>query len=150
MSKTCTWREQIKSKFEGTCAEQLAMKCKGPCAGSLIGAKSKGELASMKKVWLSVLFLTWCFISNSVQAQTSLPSVEQALEKPVQPFAGTEFQLQQYLMARIPPLPSPATPAQWKMEEQRLRRQILDEIAYHGWPHEWIDSAPSFEQVGVI
>jgi len=117
----------------------------------LIGAKSKGELASMKKVWLSVLFLTWCFISNSVQAQTpSLPSVEQALEKPVQPFAVTEFQLQQYLMARIPPLPSPATPAQWKTEEQRLRRQILDEIAYHGWPHEWIDSAPSFEQVGVI
>ena len=105
----------------------------------------------MKKVWLSVLFLTWCLISNSVQAQTtSLSSVEQALEKPVQPFAVTEFQLQQYLMARIPPLPSPATPAQWRTEEQRLRRHILDEIAYHGWPHEWIDSAPRFEQVGVI
>ncbi|MGA8439461.1 MAG: acetylxylan esterase [Candidatus Sulfotelmatobacter sp.] len=105
----------------------------------------------MKKVWLSVLFLTWCFISNSVQGQTtSLPSVEQALEKPVQPFAVTEFQLQQYLMARIPPLPSPTTPAQWRTEEQRMRRHILDEIAYHGWPHEWIDSAPRFEQVGVI
>jgi hypothetical protein len=105
----------------------------------------------MKKVWLSVLFLTWCLISNSVQAQTtSLSSVEQALEKPVQPFTVTEFQLQQYLMARIPPLPSPTTPAQWRTEEQRLRRYILDEIAYHGWPHEWIDSAPRFEEVGVI
>jgi hypothetical protein len=105
----------------------------------------------MKKICLSVLFLTLCWISNSVQAQTAgLSSVEQALEKPVQPIAVTEFQLQQYEMTRIPPLPSPATPAQWKTEEQRLRRHILDEIAYHGWPHEWIDSAPRFEQVGVI
>ena len=105
----------------------------------------------MKKTCLSVLLLACCLISNSVQGQaTSLPSVEQALEKPVQPFAVTEFQLQQYLMARIPPLPSPTTPAQWKTEQQRLRRHILGEIAYHGWPHEWIDSAPRFEQVGVI
>ena len=76
----------------------------------------------MKKTCLSVLLLACCLISNSVQGQaTSLPSVEQALEKPVQPFAVTEFQLQQYLMARIPPLPSPTTPAQWKTEQQRLR-----------------------------
>src|ERR1700730_14372668 len=99
---------------------------RGPGARRFICAESKGEIASMKKTCLSVLLLACCFISNSVQGQTSsLRSVEQALEETVQAFALTEFQLQQYLMARIPPLPSPATPAQWRTEQQRLRRHIL-------------------------
>jgi hypothetical protein len=90
---------------------------------------------------------------SHVWAQTTmLPSIEDTLQRgnPVQPAAVTQFQLEQYLMARIPPLPKPSTPEQWTGEEVRLRAHILNDIAFHGWPREWVDSAPHFEQVGVI
>ena len=62
----------------------------------------------------------------------------------------TAFQLQQYLFARVPPLPSPASASKWTAEEKRLRKHVLEDIAFHGWPRQWVDSAPKFEQMGVI
>ena len=32
----------------------------------------------------------------------------------------------------------------------RLRHHLLDDVVYHGWPREWVESAPKFEEVGVI
>ena len=79
-----------------------------------------------------------------------LPSIVETLSKPVQPPAVTQFQLEQYLLARIPPLPSPSTPELWTAEEKRLRKHILEDVAFHGWPREWIESAPHFEEAGII
>lgn len=93
------------------------------------------------------------FLGTNCEAQTTmLPSVVETLQKasPVQPHAVTEFELEQYLMTRIPPLPHSSTPSQWTAEEARLRMHILNDVAYHGWPREWIDSAPRFQQAGVI
>lgn len=83
---------------------------------------------------------------------TMLPSITETLQNagPVQPRAVTEFQLEQYLMARLPPLPHPSSPSQWTAEEASLRKHILNDIAFHGWPREWIDAEPVFQQVGVI
>jgi dienelactone hydrolase len=91
-------------------------------------------------------------ISRSRAQTTMLPSIEETLQKgsPVQPAAVTQFQLEQYLMARIPPLPKPSSPQQWTAEEARLRAHILNDVAFHGWPREWVDSPPRFEQVGTI
>jgi len=81
-----------------------------------------------------------------------LPSVVETLQQagPAQPHAVTEFQLQQYLMKRLPALPHPSSAAQWTSEEATLRHHILNDVAYHGWPRQWVDSPPQFEQVGVI
>jgi len=89
-------------------------------------------------------------IANGHAQTTMLPSIEETLASPVQPPAVTQFQLEQYLMARIPPLPQISTPEQWTAEEARLRNHILNDVAFHGWPKEWVDSAPHFEEVGVI
>jgi dienelactone hydrolase len=90
-------------------------------------------------------------VSGYGHAQTTmLPSVVETLANPVQPPAVTQFQLEQYLMARIPALPRPSTPQQWAAEESRLRTHILNDVAFHGWPQEWIESAPHFEETGVI
>lgn len=89
-------------------------------------------------------------IANGHAQTTMLPSIEETLASPVQPPAVTQFQLEQYLMAHIPPLPQPSTPEQWTAEEARLRNHILNDVAFHGWPKEWVDSAPHFEEVGVI
>jgi dienelactone hydrolase len=32
----------------------------------------------------------------------------------------------------------------------RLRKHILDDVAFHGWPREWVESAPNFQEMGVI
>src|SRR5690242_10467933 len=80
---------------------------------------------------------------------TSFPSVERALQTPVQASSVTNAQMRQFLMARIPSLPKPRNAQQWRVQEKQLRDHVL-KIAFHGWPPAWINSAPHFEQVGVI
>lgn len=107
----------------------------------------------MKKVVSrAVLVCAGCAlaIANGYAQTTMLPSIVETLNSPVQPPAVTQFQLEQYLMARLPALPHPSTPQQWTAEEATLRSHILRDVAFHGWPQEWVDSAPHFEEVGVI
>jgi hypothetical protein len=105
-------------------------------------------------VWPVILACAWCapFVAKDYShAQTTmLPSIVETLSSPVQPPAVTQFQMEKYLMARIPPLPSPSTPEQWTAEEKRLRERILNDLAFHGWPREWVESAPRFEEVGMV
>ena len=86
----------------------------------------------------------------NLQAQTTPDSVATELSQPIQSVDVTAFQLQRYLMKRIPKLPSPSSAEQWQAAEQKLRKHILEDIAYHGWPQQWIDAPPQFLQTGVI
>ena len=83
-------------------------------------------------------------------AQAIVDTVAPLLEKPVQTPAVTAYQLQTFLMKRIPPMPTPSSAEQWTAEAQKLRKHILDDIAFHGWPEEWVKSAPHFDQTAVI
>ena len=95
---------------------------------------------------LTVLIAT----AEFAKAQAIHDTVAPLLEEQVQPKAVTAYQIQKFLMKRIPKPLVPATAEQWNVEEQTLRKHILKDIAYHGWPQEWIDSAPRFEQTEVI
>jgi len=86
----------------------------------------------------------------SAHTQISKPYAEGFLAQPSRDVAWKESQIQQYLLKRIPPLPTPATSAGWSAEEERVRKHILNDIVYHGWPREWVDAAPTFEEVGII
>jgi len=83
-------------------------------------------------------------------AQAIVDTVAPLLEKPVQTPAVTAYQLQTFLMKRIPQMPTPSSAEQWTAEAQKLRKHILDDIAFHGWPEEWVKSAPHFDQTAVI
>lgn len=98
-------------------------------------------------VALLVTLIAW---TANLQAQTTPDSVEAELSQPIQSVDVTAFQLQRYLMKRIPKLPSPSSPEQWQAAEQRLRKHILEDIAFHGWPREWAEAAPRFQQIEVI
>jgi len=76
--------------------------------------------------------------------------VEAALQAPVQTPAVTAYQIQHYLMKRIPKAKLPSTAAEWREEQRTLRTHILNDIIYHGWPREWVEAPTRFEQVGVI
>jgi dienelactone hydrolase len=111
-------------------------------------------MVRMKVVCLSVLLAICYFpmlVEDCADAQTTaLSSVEETLARPVQSPELTAFQLQQYLFARVPPLPSLASAAQWTAEEKRMRKHVLEDIAFHGWPRPWVDSPAKFEQMGII
>jgi dienelactone hydrolase len=111
-------------------------------------------MTRIKVVCLSVLLAIWflpTLLEDYARGQTTaFSSVEEALKHQVQPPDVTAFQLQQYLFARVPSLPSPSTAAQWTTEERKIRKHVLEDIAFHGWPRPWIDSAPKFEQTGVL
>jgi dienelactone hydrolase len=84
------------------------------------------------------------------QAQTAPQAVTRVLDEPIQPVAVTAYQLQRYMMERIPQLPAPVSPEQWTREEGKLRQHMLNDIAFHGWPREWVDPPPRFEEVGPV
>jgi len=88
--------------------------------------------------------------SAIIHAQAVPETVAPLLEKPVQTQAVTAYQLQRYLMTRIVKPMLPATAEQWTRSAQRYRQHLLDDVAFHGWPREWVQSAPHFEQTDVV
>lgn len=57
------------------------------------------------------------------------------------------YEQRQYYRERTPNVAVPATAAQWTQQSQLLRNRLL-EVMYHGWPKEWINSSPVFQEVG--
>ena len=88
--------------------------------------------------------------ASPLGAQTTSSSVQAVLEQAIQPTAVTAFELQRYLMKRIPKLPPAPSGDAWKAEAKKLRKHMLEDIAFHGWPRAWVDAAPKFEEAGVI
>jgi dienelactone hydrolase len=60
------------------------------------------------------------------------------------------FQLQEYLMRRLPKLPSPSNATEWTAEVEKIRKHLLNDVVFHGWPKAWVDSPPKFEDLGPI
>jgi len=104
----------------------------------------------VKSKWLLALLTFSFFVFQPARAQSTPETVTPILRMPIQATPVTAFQLQEFLATRIPKLPSPTSSAEWTAEEVRLRQHILNDIAFHGWPRQWIDSPPKFEDAGVI
>ncbi len=92
-----------------------------------------------------------CLPTSSVGfAYKKLKQLRPILEQPIQTADVVVFQLQEYLLKRVPPLPTPTRAEQWSEEEAQLRKRVLEEIFFHGWPSEWVDARPKFESLGQI
>jgi len=61
-----------------------------------------------------------------------------------------EAEIREYLMKRVRPLPEPKSAAEWTADEKRLRKHLLENVIFHGWPKEWVDSPPKFDDLGLI
>jgi dienelactone hydrolase len=96
------------------------------------------------------VFILAAAIAAPLSAQTTPDSLKPLLEQPIQPSAVTAYQLQRYLMKRIPKLPSPSSPEEFKAWQQKMRQHILQDVVFYGWPREWVESAPHFEQTNTI
>lgn len=74
------------------------------------------------------------------------PILSQQLQSP----KVVTFQLQQFLMQRVPKLQAPSSAAAWTAEAQQIRRSILDGVIFHGWPSDWVNSPPRVEDEGTM
>src|SRR5215831_13779726 len=99
-------------------------------------------------------FVRYCLIFGALtfiaSGQTEPQHLEGILKEEVLPQSVAQFQLRQYILGRVAKLPTPASSAQWVADSKRIRAQILNDVVYHGWPKEWIDVAPKFEETGAI
>jgi dienelactone hydrolase len=60
------------------------------------------------------------------------------------------FQLRQYILHRVAKPPAPSSAQQWTADSTRLRQHLLTDVVFHGWPREWVEAPPKFEDAGVI
>ena len=103
----------------------------------------------MKKVHGILLFV-------SLQAGTLLPAqstpqyLAPLLEEQVLSADVVRYQLDRYLMKRVPSLPTEVETTTWKPEVDRIRSYLLNEVVFHGWPDEWVKSSPVFEEQGTV
>ena len=84
---------------------------------------------------------------NALDEEVIVPALKNEILSP----AVAEFQIRQYLVNQVAAPPkAPATPQEWTAEAAKLRHHLLDDVVFHGWPKEWVESKPKFEEVGVI
>ena len=76
--------------------------------------------------------------------------VDQILPTQLQSPEVVTYQMQQFLLQRLPKLPHPASAEEWTAEAQRIRQRVLNDVIYHGWPKAWVDSPPKFEDMGSV
>jgi len=100
----------------------------------------------MVKARLSLLLLV---VAGVALAQTEPRYLEDSLKEEVLPPSVAQFQLRQYILSRVAKPPAPSSASQWTSDSKRIREQILRDVVFHGWPKEWIDSPPKFEDLGV-
>jgi len=83
-------------------------------------------------------------------AQSARHEVKAILDHSLQPREVVTFQLQEYLLRRAPQLPAPASAAEWTGQAAKIRRHLVDDVFFHGWPRAWVDAPPQFEDLGPI
>jgi len=103
--------------------------------------------AAVQAIRLSVLFLIG---GTAIEAQSRSNDLAAILAKLLETPDAVSFQLRQYLYQRLPKLPSPSSAQQWSAETRRIRKHLVDDVIFHGWPREWVDAPPKFEDLGVI
>jgi dienelactone hydrolase len=100
--------------------------------------------------YILLLSLFWFALTGQMTGQTTRQQVADLLEPALQTPDVAEYQLLQYLDRKAPTLGLAQTPAKWGEESKRIRRRLLDEVIFHGWPREWVDAPLIAENLGPV
>ena len=90
------------------------------------------------------------FAANLAHAQSDAQQVGAILGEEVLPALVANFQVRDFLLERIADPPSPSGAQDWTAQARRLRAHLLNDVVFHGWPKEWVNSPPKFEDLGVF
>ncbi|MBS1852746.1 MAG: acetylxylan esterase [Acidobacteria bacterium] len=98
----------------------------------------------------SRLSLLFPLLAGLALAQTDARQLKPILNEEILAPQVPVFQLRQYIVERVAKPPAPKSAAQWSAEASKLREQLLKEVVFHGWPQEWVNAPPKFEEVGTL
>ncbi len=87
--------------------------------------------------------------TTAMYCQGTSKLVAPLLAQPLQSSAVVADELNHFMLPRVPPLVVPAKAEEWDKAAAKIRAQALSTL-FHGWPQEWVNSAPKFEKVGTI
>lgn len=92
-----------------------------------------------------------CFLfSVEIFAQSAPADLQAVLGEEILAPSAALLQTKSFILGRVAPPPVATSAAQWTEESQRLRRHLLQDVVFHGWPPEWVNSSSKFEEVGII
>lgn len=94
-----------------------------------------------------------CLILSSsalAAAQGDPQDIQPILNEQLQSPQVVTFQLQQFLLRRTSKLPIPQSASQWTAEAQPIRQHLLTDVIFGGWPQDWVNSPPKFEDLGPV
>lgn len=89
-------------------------------------------------------------LASAAVAQSDPRSVAALLEASLDSPDVVASTLKGYLLARAPKLPEATNAAAWSSTAAELRRRILREVVFHGWPREWVEAPTRFEDLGLV
>ena len=95
-------------------------------------------------------FFLCALVSVPASSQTSAREIQVILEDQILPPEVASFQLRDYIVRRVGSPPPVSDSGQWTKEARQLRKHLLQNVVFHGWPEEWVASPPKFEEVGVL
>jgi hypothetical protein len=125
---------------------------------SLLPAERRYSLHDMVKLMITGNRRRFTVIASALVLLASAMGAAQAVPGTVHRFLPLQlqspdvviYQMQQFLIKRAAGLPQPKNAEEWTSEAQRIRQHVLNDVIYHGWPKDWIDSAPKFEDMGAV
>jgi len=85
-----------------------------------------------------------------VLAQAEPEALGPALRQEILSPAVALHELRQHVVARVAKPPVPASATQWTESARQIRRTLLEEVVFHGWPKAWVEAKPRFEETGVV
>lgn len=99
---------------------------------------------------LCVPILLMGLAPRTALGQSSSSQLTPVLSEEIQSPVISVFQMKQYLLKKAAKPPAPTSADQWTAESKRLRERLLKEVVFHGWPQEWVNAPPRFEETGVL
>lgn len=99
------------------------------------------------KAWLILVVLLG---TGWAGAQTVPGVIRPILARRLQPAQAVTLELQQFLLQRAPKPPQPASAADWTEQAQKIRKHVLQDVFFHGWPEQWVKAAPQFQDMGTV
>ncbi len=95
-----------------------------------------------------ILLLSICLFA--LTGQTNRQQVADPLEPALITPDVAEYQLLQYLDRKAPALDRVQNLAKFGEESKKMRRRVLNDVIFYGWPREWVDAPLVAENLGTI
>ena len=105
-------------------------------------------LAICRLLCVPILLTAWH--TRVAIGQSSPGQLTPVLSEEIQSPSISVFQMKQYLLKKAAKPPAPTSAEQWTAESKRLRERLLKDVVFHGWPQEWVNAPPRFEETGTL